>query len=117
MAYVNAETTKNIRKALKEAFPSYKFSVKKRGSIALTVTVLESDLFAFGEQTPVNHYYIESNYRGEQCAFLLKVNELIKQVGGWWDDSDTQTDYFSTAFYYDIRIGEWNKPHKRIALK
>ena len=28
----------------------------------------------------------------------------------WFDKSDSMIDYFHTAWYNDIKIGEWNKP-------
>ena len=27
-----------------------------------------------------------------------------------YDDSDSQTDYFDTNFYYSLAIGKWDKP-------
>ena len=32
-----------------------------------------------------------------------------------WDDSDIQTDYFSTNFYMHIEIGQWDKPFKVVS--
>jgi hypothetical protein len=29
----------------------------------------------------------------------------------WFDESDSMTDYFHTAFYTDINVGRWNKPY------
>jgi hypothetical protein len=31
---------------------------------------------------------------------------------GWYDNSDAQIDYFDTAYYYDVNIGNWKKPYK-----
>jgi len=28
----------------------------------------------------------------------------------WYDRTDAMIDYFDTAWYNDIKIGEWNKP-------
>jgi len=39
---------------------------------------------------------------------LHKMHDVARN--GWWDKSDTMTDYFHCAYYYDIAIGKWNKP-------
>ena len=33
----------------------------------------------------------------------------------WFDKSDIMTDYFHTAYFLDINIGQWNKPYKLLA--
>lgn len=58
----------------------------------------------------VNQYYIETSdnltrYGKEICG---KINELIKKEH--WDKSDSQTDYFHCAFYYQINVGKWDRP-------
>jgi len=29
----------------------------------------------------------------------------------WYDNSDAMTDYFDTAYYMDINVGQWDKPY------
>ena len=29
----------------------------------------------------------------------------------WYDESDAQVDYFNTAYYVDINIGQWKSPY------
>ena len=36
----------------------------------------------------------------------------IKRAGEWYDESDSQIDYFNTSFYISINIGRWDKPYK-----
>jgi len=43
----------------------------------------------------------------EGHELLQKVNAIITQYR--YDNSDPQTDYFDTNFYYDIHIGKWDK--------
>ena len=48
---------------------------------------------------------------GEGAAkkFLTKLLAAMKG-DMWYDKTDLMTDYFDTAWYNDIKIGEWNKP-------
>lgn len=115
MAYINAETAKNIRQALKKEFPKVKFSVRKDGAIALRVAVMKSDLFDDGVEMGVNHFWIDTSdqFSDNQKAFLKKVDEIIRITGEHFDDSDSMTDYFHCAFYYDISVGTFDKPHQK----
>jgi hypothetical protein len=33
----------------------------------------------------------------------------------WYDRSDSQSDYFDTAYYVDVNVGKWDKPYEFIA--
>ena len=116
MAYVDKNTTKAIRDALKIAFPKCKFSVTMQHGTSVNVAIMSSGVFAQDEYTQVNQYWIDRQYRGAEAAFLNQVNEIIRTAGEWWDKSDIQSDYFDTAFYYNINIGQYNKKHKRLAI-
>lgn len=41
------------------------------------------------------------------------MGELITAMKGpdWFDDTDSQIDYFHCAHYIDINVGKWNKPY------
>jgi hypothetical protein len=57
----------------------------------------------------VNQYYIEDDVTlSEKWTEIMKtLNECI--LSYHFDDSDSQTDYFHTNFYYDIWIGRYEK--------
>lgn len=58
----------------------------------------------------VNTYWYQEHYSGKAKDFLKEI--LVAMYGsGWYDNSDVQTDYFDTAFYIDVNIGNWNKPY------
>lgn len=116
MAYIDANTTKKIRQALKSEFPTVKFSVRKRDSIALYVSVVKSDLFEDDTAVNVNHHWIDRSEKlnDVQRKFLLKVKEVIETAGEHFDHSDSMTDYFHCAFYYHISVGTYDKPHQKI---
>jgi len=123
MAYINAEDVKAIRKELKEAFPKFKFGVRKQhGSMSVMVTVKQgptdfSDILR-NDYAQINPYH--TGQYGEHSKFFEKIIEVIKTAPmrgegynkkGWYDRSDAMTDYFDTAYYMSINVGDWNKPY------
>lgn len=127
MAYISAETTKKIRNALKKAFPNLKLKVSKEHNMKLNVTIVAGDVdlhkvvphFYQGEEITtrrevfsVNEYWLNgSGYTDEQIAVYTKMIEIIKTEGEWFDKSDIQSDYFHTAFYFGINVGEYGNPY------
>lgn len=61
----------------------------------------------------VNPYWYEEQFSGVAKEFLEEVICALKSAD-WFDDSDIQSDYFHTAYYYDVDIGKWNKPYDLI---
>ena len=43
--------------------------------------------------------------------FLNEVKQAMRGAD-FFDDSDSQTDYFHCSHYIEINIGRWNKPYK-----
>ena len=130
MAHITAEDVKAIRTELKEAFPKWKFSARKgSGSLSVDVSILKGTVdFSENFHTPeskhcqVNQYWIDSNWtNAEAKAALLKINEIMHNAPGranvlrkFFDHSDAMTDYFHTAFYTHLSVGEWNKPYEMV---
>ena len=130
MAYINAKDVAQIRKELKETFPKFKFGVRKRDGMAVSVTIKSgptdfSSIFAQDaynqkkQYAQINGYHL-GNY-GEHTKFLSQVQDIIKtapsrgdgyQTKGWYDNSDAMTDYFDTAYYIDISIGTYAQPYE-----
>lgn len=123
MAYISTAEVKAIREELKKEFPEFKFGVRKRDWHAVSVTLkkgpaLPEEVFTHGEgYAQLNQYYPE-NY-GAFSETLKKIIKIIKTApakveGGreWYDNSDAMTDYFDTAFYMDVNVGDWNKPYQ-----
>lgn len=137
MAYLNAEDTKAIRQELKAQFPEFKFNVKKQLGGSCTVTITSgptdfSDIYkqdAYGDDgyCQVNVYHIKEEYYGKHTEFLADVLDVIKTAPlhgngfhkgrGWYDNSDAMSDYFDTAFYIDLNIGQYNKPYVQTGAK
>jgi hypothetical protein len=120
MAYISADDVKAIRTELKQAFPTWKFAVRKgSGSLSVDVTILQGTArFDGNTNSQVNPYWIEQHWKDEQDrAVLTKINEIMHNAPGraggkvYFDHSDVQSDYFHTAFYTHLSIGQWDKPY------
>jgi len=121
MAYISANDVAAIRAELKQAFPGWKFAVRKgSGSLSVDVTILQGTV-DFSENLQngycqVNQYWIDSHWAGlEARAVLNRINEIMHNAPGraggkrFYDNSDAMIDYFDTAFYIHLNIGSWNK--------
>jgi hypothetical protein len=125
MAYISATDVKAIRTELKEKFPKFKFAVRKgSGSLSVDV-VIKQATYAFQDQfaksfegkryAQVNQYWIKDHFsNAEEREFILQVNEIMHNAPGraggkeYFDESDAMTDYFHTAFYTHLSIGQWD---------
>lgn len=57
----------------------------------------------------VNEYYLEKQFSGIALDFMMDLLAIMKI--GHYDNSDSMTDYFDTAWYLGINVGDWNKPY------
>lgn len=115
MAYITKETTKEIRNALKAAFPNLKFSVTMEHHSSLHVAIMKGNVDFGGNDISVNQYCLDRQFEGEALKVWQKVDEIVKTVGNWFDKSDSMTDYFHTAFYIDYNVGKWNKNYEKVS--
>ena len=121
MAYISAEDVKAIRQELKAQFPKWKFAVRKgSGSLSVDVNILQGTAaFEGKDYAQVNQYWIKDHWKDEQDqAVLVKINEIMHNAPGraggkvFFDESDAMTDYFHTAFYTHLSIGQWDKRYE-----
>lgn len=132
MAYVDQETIDFVRDELKKLNKEFgmKTSVAGKGSSSLEITIISGPL-DFKSQveshrdpryygTPLftpgqgfNRYWdlVEYNpvYTGKEAEYLKRVTEIA--TAKHWDESDIMTDYFSCAYYINIKFGKWNKAY------
>ena len=125
MAYITAEQTRAIKKALTKDFPEFKFSVRNSNHTSVRVVILSGpvrfDLTEeakrrrpdYGSGYPeepkyqqLNHYHLDSY---ENSELLKGMVEIINW--GNYDNSDPMTDYFDVGFYVTLTMGEWDKPY------
>jgi len=68
----------------------------------------------------VNHHSFDRIFEDDKKVVSMfdSIQDIIKTAPGtveggreWFDKSDTMTDYFHTAYYYNISIGRWDKPY------
>ena len=114
MAYVSKETKKELAPAIKKVLAEYgvKGSIKVDNYMTLVVTLrkVPAELFTPKELTSgVNIYWIDEHFTGVARKFLTELFAAMKGEK-WYDRSDAMTDYFDTAWYNDIKIGEYGKP-------
>lgn len=134
MAYMNQERKAKIALALKPVLAKYKVkgTLRVRNHLAITLTlksgpidfiansnrVCGSSHYQVGRgfqpntsgYSDVNPYWYQDHYDGDAKAFLDEAFAALKSAD-YYDNSDAQTDYFDTAYYYDLHIGRWDKPY------
>jgi hypothetical protein len=117
MAYVSQKDKAQLAPQIKKVLNKYgmKGSISIRHHMSLVVTIQSGEI-DFGEYThgdgyiQVNTYHIERHYKGKAQKFLTELLAAMKGPG-WFDKSDSMTDYFHVKHYCDINIGRWNKPY------
>ena len=123
MAYVTSEMTKAVRVALKEQMPGWKIRVAKNdhsSGIYMTIDAAPYDLKdEFDERHSeygymnINRYYVEDYKHAEDYKKILDIMlKATASVGrSFYDNSNVQTDYFDTAYYFYLSIGSYEKPY------
>ena len=114
MAYVSKETMKELAPEIKKVLAEYgvkgTIKVNRYSTLVVTLRKVPAGLFTPKELTGgVNVYWIADHFEGTAKKFLTKLLAAMKGAK-WYDKSDAMTDYFDTAWYNDIKIGEYGKP-------
>ena len=113
MAYISQERKAQIAPVVKAICKKYgiKATLSVRNHSSLVLTVKQGNIDFGGNHVQVNPYWYHEHYTGQSLAFLSEVIPALKGAD-WYDRSDISTDYFDTAYYYDVNIGSWDKPYK-----
>ena len=114
MAYVSKETKKELAPAIKAVLAEFgvkgTIKVDHHSTLCVTLRKVPAGLFTPKELTSgVNIYWIDEHFTGVARKFLT---ELLAAMKGekWYDRSNAMIDYFDTAWYNNIKIGEYGKP-------
>jgi hypothetical protein len=131
MAYMNQEKKNRIAEAVKPILKKYgvkgTLSVRNHSTIVLTMSQgrvdfigdmnadrlnpsIDTEELRERYNLDINPYWYQEHYGGETYHFLSELIPAIKS-GGWYNNSDISTDYFDTAYYFDINVGTWKKPY------
>jgi len=122
MAYITTSEVKQIRDKLKKEFPNIKFSVTREHGMSISVSIIKSNIDFTDEvltdgmtHSSINQYRVEQFYPKHKDLFN-KILNIIKNGSDrkWYNDSDAMTDYFDTAFYFDLNVGKWDKPYELV---
>ena len=133
MAYISTDDVKKIRNALKTEMPQYKFSVVRDHHSSVNIAMMKGPAFAEFEYfdryareykkgtlgqndgyDQINTYHTDNFYGKENAAIFDKIVKIAKTAGDkkWYDDSDSMTDYFDTAYYVHLNVGKFGKPYE-----
>jgi hypothetical protein len=120
MAYFSQEMKKEKSVAIKALCKKHNvkasLSVSNSAKVHLTIKSGKIDFLGAGLNdrnkrdgyTPtgrvqVNHYYIDTTFRGEAAEFLTAAKNILN--AGNYDRSDSQSDYFDVGYYISISLG------------
>ena len=110
MPYISADEVKEIRKEIKKTFPEFKFSITKKHSSSVCITLLKGPVDFGTEQADVNHFYVDEYWDGRPQEILSKIVDIAKRKQ---KETVYDMDYGSVPNYYvNISIGKWNRPYK-----
>lgn len=142
MAFVSQEKKKELAPAIKVVLKKYgvKGTIAVRHHNSLVVNIKSGVLDFLGAAQ--KHVDLENEKRGfnygGDVGNYLQVNEYYaaewaRQVGedkiadfydelvaamkgkGWYNNSDSMTDWFDIAYYIDINVGQWDKGYELVA--
>jgi len=104
-----SDICKEVKKTIQSDFKGVKISATKdRNSIYISVIESPEYLTEGREDyTGVNQYHLDhSNFTPYGEKLFKAILTIIHQYH--WDESDSQSDYFHCAFYYNLHIGRYD---------
>ena len=134
MAYMNSERKAKIAANLKPILKKYgiKGTLRVRNHMAIVLTIKSGpiDFIANCNEVcgrsmyqrnggfrpitegycDVNPFWFQDHFDGVAKDFLTEAFAALKSAD-YYDRSDAMTDYFDTAYYFDLNIGRWDKPY------
>ena len=132
MAYVSQEMKKELAPGIKAVLKKYnvKASIAVYNHSTICVNIKSGPIDFIGEANKKNMeiaerrgstYYENSGYiqvndcypetYGEASDFLINLVAAMKGTK-YFNNDDSQSDYFHRSHYLDINVGQWNKPYK-----
>ena len=59
----------------------------------------------------VNPYWFDEHYKDGTAKDFIGEMITALMAADYYDRSDIQSDYFDTAYYYNLQVGAWDKPY------
>ena len=120
MAHITQEKKKEIAVLIKPLLKEYgikgTLSISNHSTIYLNLKSGKLDLMgncsgsSGRDYIQVNPWSFDRDFSGACLEFLTKAHNALRSAD-WYDNTDVMTDYFDTAYYYYVHIGEYNKPY------
>jgi len=112
MAFISQETKKKLAPSIKAVMKE--FGVK--GTISISnhsclIVKLKEGSIDFGRDHLQIHHSHGSSFEGKTRQFVEKIFSAMKG-SEWYDNSDITTDYFDTAYYMRVNVGDYDKGYK-----
>lgn len=130
MAYMNQDKKAVIKAAIDKIAKPYgiKYSLRVRDHRAIVCTITAAPVDFIGnfmattgdkfkingaplDCIDVNPYWFKDHFTGKPREIIGQIVEAM-QAAGYYDNSNAQIDYFDTAYYFDIKIGDYRRPFK-----
>jgi len=131
MAYMDQKQKAVIAAELKRVMPQgwkYSLSVENHTAIVCTIAAAPVDLIEIAntlnretaarlgdEPYKINGYFDVNlfsldRYDATAAGETFRAIDKALRSANWYDRSDSQQDYFDTAYHTRLRVGRWNKP-------
>lgn len=114
MPHITNETVEAKRKAIKAAFPTWKFSITKHNYTSIIVDILEGDINLLeGNEDERGGISVNlDNYKHNPEA-MKALQEIADILVDGKKEEHYDGDYGSIPnFYVRLHIGQWNRPFK-----
>lgn len=122
MAYFDKTMKKEMMPKLKTFATHYgieKWSVGVRNGSKVELRIWRAPLELLAPQDKERGY---ATFHGEPtgdraCHYTAKEHSFFKEAftvlcsAGYYDNSDAMIDHFDCAYYFSIKIGDWERPY------
>jgi hypothetical protein len=106
----------NLDKILKPLGIKYSLRIQRHSRIICTIQSSPidfiSDCIGIDQDTYCLHcnlYWIEDHYKNPSKDIIHKIHVALRSAD-YYNNSDSQIDYYDTAYYYSLNFGAWDKP-------
>ncbi len=73
--------------------------------------VMDTEALRSSYNFDVNFYWFHEHYTDGTAKNFIGEMMSALEAADYYDRSDSSTDYFDTAYYYNLNVGNWNKPY------